>query len=196
MKRRIGCIVLLVGMLVIGCDSAYYPYYLSHEATSYETIDFLIIRYYWEASSGTDLDTRTALINPNRGIDVGWSRNSTDSTYLTWGLDNTASGYEAVLLNIDALRTDFPDNDEFDIRMRAFWYGSRSSGRVNIEFTGYLGGEMVREGYNWVNEGGREVRSIDVERTVFTQQRTNINGDDLGIARYHVNTRRLEILDP
>ena len=44
-----------------------------------QDFDFAVIRYIWDGNGGTDLDTRTRIINPARNIDVGWG--TTRRTY-------------------------------------------------------------------------------------------------------------------
>ena len=184
-----GTALLLVLVALCGCEIAGYAYYLR-----FEEIDYLIVRYHWESAGGSDLDTRTAIVDPDRAIDVGWSRASEDPPYLTWGLDNTGSGYEAALVDIKAILAEYPDQKRVGIRLRAFWYASRASGDYSIEFTGYYGGEMVKDGYNWINEGGRNVRSITVQRNTSISVRGDVDGEDAGIAQYEPETKLLVIL--
>ena len=180
-------VVLL--LLLTQCENASYPYYIQ-----FEPIDSLIIRYYWTEADGRDLDTRTAITTPSREIDVGWSRAATDDSYLEWGGDNTGVGYEAVRIDFEQLGKDYPDTERLVIRMRAFWYGSRSNGDMNVEFTGYAGGRMIKEGYNWRNSGGYTERSITVARNVQTAQSSDIDGEELGTAVYTFSSKQLEIL--
>ena len=154
-----GTILLLV--LLTQCEKQSYPYYLE-----YQSIDSLIIRYYWTETAGRDLDTRTAVIVPERAVDVGWSRAASDDVYLEWGGDNTGIGYEAVLIDFEQLGADFPGTGELIIRMRAFWYASRGSGDINVEFTGYTGGTMVKEEYNWRNHGDAPKIAIPASRRI------------------------------
>ena len=145
-----------------------------------------------------DLDTRTAVVRPPRNVDVGWTRNEAGTPYILWGSDTRENGYEAVLIDIRSLRDDFPDEEEFLFRLRTFWFHSVNEGNFTVEFAGYRGGTMEKaaDGFNWVNRGGEVERSITVRRTVTTRTPTDIDGDDIGIARYIVASRVLEIIDP
>ena len=211
-NRRVRRLWFLVFLALTGCEIAEFPYYVAEEEPPGEEqppddpplldIDFLVVRYSWTVADGRDLDTRTAVIRPARAVDVGWNRATNDgpvaAPYLQWGSDNTDIGYEAVLIDIRSLRDDFPEEEEFQLRLRAFWYASRDEGNFLVEFTGYRGGAMEKDGdgFNWVNRGGVEERSIAVMRTATTWTPADIDGDDIGIARYVVATRVLEIIDP
>ncbi len=186
------------------CEIAEFPYYVTTDEPPLLDIDFLVIRYSWSAEDGRDLDTRTAVVRPPRNVDVGWGAQRAnadgpvESPYLQWGGDNTAIGYEAVLIDIQSLRNDFPNETEFHFRLRAFWYAEVNRGDFTVDFTGYRGGTMAKDadGFNWINRGGAEERSITVTRTVTTQESSDNDGDDIGMARYVVATRVLEIADP
>jgi len=190
MKKTIYLLIFILFFSLYSCEEIEeYPYYIK-----YTGIDFLIVRYYW-TTGGTDLDTRTAIVDPNRNVDVGWARAATDEEFLVWGGDNVGVGYEAVLINLRQLATEYPREGVFDIRMRAYWYAGIGTGEIKIEFTGYDGGKMVKSGYNWVNEGGVQLDQVEVVRNIATVSHSS-DGEDAGIARYHVQAEELEILDP
>ncbi len=185
-------------LLFFSCEIENYPYFIKpNNIDELNNIDFLIIRYSWTAANGTDFDTRTAIIDPARNIDVGWARQSEDSPFLTWGGDNRAVGYEAALIEVKKLEENHPNLEKFDIRMRGFWYSAVYDGNYTIEFSGYNGGEMVKDisGYNWENQGGTLERNMTVNRNTMTTG-GDIDGDDAGTARYYVASKILEILDP
>ncbi|HDP79783.1 MAG TPA: hypothetical protein ENN21_02955 [Spirochaetes bacterium] len=193
MKKVLLLPVILLLLSLQSCEFAEdNPYYIT-----YTGIDYLVIRYYWDSGTGgTDLDTRTAIVDPARNIDVGWARGATDGGFLEWGGDNTGVGYESVLISLRELATRYTGHRKFDIRMRAFWFSTRISGDINIEFTGYDGGRMVKDGYNWINQGGTQLGQATVIRNIVTQVGSNVDGDEAGIARYYVKDEVLEILDP
>ena len=202
--RPLRCVLFIILLVLTGCEIAEFPYYVTVDEAQppgdppLRDIDFLVVRYSWSAADGRDLDTRTMVVRPPNNIDVGWNRNESGTPYILWGSDNVDIGYEAVLIDIRALRGDFPDETEFRLRLRAFWYASRDAGNFTVEFTGYRGGVMEKgiDGFNWVNRDGVEERSITVRRNVATVTPTDVDGEDIGIARYVVATRVLEIIDP
>ncbi|GAB4196420.1 MAG: hypothetical protein Tsb002_29710 [Wenzhouxiangellaceae bacterium] len=123
----------------------------------------LTIRYTWSSAAGRDLDTRTALQNPAINDDVGWSRGNVDASgVLTWTGDNTSQGgSETVLVNVDQLLANYPNQDDFRIRLRAFWFGERGTGDVDLSLSGC--GTLVQ-----------------TQQNIVTQQSANIDGEDVG----------------
>lgn len=147
--------------------------------------DFAVIRYSWNANNGRDLDTRTAVEVPARLVDVGWSRQPNDLTYLTWGGDNTTTqGPEAVLIDFNALAAAYPDITEFQIRMRTFWYSLRVDGNITVTFETYLGGTMQKVGFDFVNSGGVRTGEVIAYVNSPTGQSGNIDGDNIGTLIY------------
>ena len=53
------------------------------------------------------------------------------------------------------------------------WYGSKGRGNIVVSFTAYLGGEMIKQGFNFINEGGEEVYSDSKTINVSAQGETN-----------------------
>jgi hypothetical protein len=100
--------------------------------------NFAIISYQWVPESGLDLDTRTKLIIPDVGADLGWARDTSteglSGPYMAWQGDNTGnSGSEDVWIYFENLNADYPDLEAFNIRLRAFWYGVAGDGRINLK---------------------------------------------------------------
>lgn len=151
-------------------------------------IDYLVLKYFWEDTAGSDLDTRTYIANPDRKRNmVGWSKANSDGNYLQWSGDNTGSGYEQILCNIDACKELVADNSnkEITIHMRAFWYSVRRSGHINVECTGYKGGTMSQNGFEWINTGGTKTQQF----TIATQVNSQTRNDGELLAYIHYNTQ-------
>lgn len=136
--------------------------------------EYLTYRYFWTSSDGRDLDTGTELINTGlidrssgQSVDnapVGWSmkgNNITDvKNYLKWGGDNTQSGNECTFIDMEALLSaqNYPLLPRFiEARIYAAWYGEKRNGNITFEIVAYKGGRMIKDGYNFVNQGGVEV---------------------------------------
>ena len=147
--------------------------------------DFLVLRYGWEAQDGSDFDTATGFTNTGLSdIDnkfVGWSKNFTTTSqkvgnYLIYGGDNMQSGLEAAMIQMKPL-LDAPGLNENEKTIKADiygnWYGSRGRGNVVVSFTAYLGGEMVKQDFNFINEGGEEVYSDSISTNVAAHGETN-----------------------
>lgn len=133
--------------------------------------DYLVFRYTWPESSGKDYDSATGFINTGiPGVDgqlVGWSYQWAHThmeigDFLTYGGDNTSSGAEAALIEMNKLLANSQlDPSQRDIRLKVYgnWYNSAAmgTGLVTISFSAYLGGTMIKNGTNFVNINGQTV---------------------------------------
>ena len=106
------------------------------------------LRYIWGSDDGRDLDTKSYYVNsPIHSLNyvaVGWSWNSTQIPYLYWGGDNTSSGAECVMFNIEAmieLEDQMPDI--MKMNLCANWFGELFNGNVTVECTAYKRGVIV-----------------------------------------------------
>lgn len=110
------------------------------------------VRYIWGGGSGRDLDTSSFYINspePNLNYKkVGWSQGySSVVPYLYWGGDNTVSGAECVMFNLEAFKdsTLWESMPEVvNMALGARWYASRGTGDIRIEITAYKHGTIVK----------------------------------------------------
>ena len=106
------------------------------------------LRYIWGMDDGRDLDTKSYYVNsPINNLNyvaVGWSWNLSQIPYLYWGGDNTTSGAECVMFNIESM-IDLEDKmpDIMKMNLCANWFGSLSRGHVTVECTAYKGGVIV-----------------------------------------------------
>jgi hypothetical protein len=115
--------------------------------------DWLMITY--EFTDGQDLDTRTKMTTPAVGGDyVGWDRANTQGspTILTWGGDNTGTGFESVLINMAAFQTAYP-GQTMTVDCRAYWYSQVGVNPVTIAAVLWQGGTPTKSGYIWTNAG-------------------------------------------
>lgn len=125
--------------------------------------DFITIRYYWTSQGGRDLDTVTVVKNSGvsslDGNEVGYGHSYAVSPYLYHSGDNTGNGYESVYLDLTKVLANQPDSapDKFTMDIYFDWYGSRGNGDTNLEVVAYKGGSMIKDGYNYINQGGKEV---------------------------------------
>lgn len=153
--------------------------------TIIKAFDYALIRYRWTPTGGEDLDTRTYLSKPNRsGRRVGWNRLKNDNSYLIWNEDNTGSGVESVLIDIDKIHDDYPGEQIIELKMDGFWYSQVKSGKLDIEFATFKGGKMVASGYDWINEGGLAIQILKLGVDTLVQQSSNIDGENLATLSY------------
>lgn len=141
--------------------------------------DFLVFRYKFD--DGWDLDTRTNLTSPEVGTPVGYCKGSNfigsnGLEWYRWGGDNTGTGYESAVIYLNNITPLYP-NCIIQGVSKAFWYGGRASGNVNLELAAYKGGTMVKNITDWVNQGGVQTGSITKTTNVVTNQSGCLEGD-------------------
>ena len=131
--------------------------------------DYMVITYQF--TDGNDLDTRTRIVSIDgttyadqngQGKYIGWNqyqRTPQSAGYITsgnvcdmvikplamWGNDNTGTGFETVLIDFTQLGA---GQNEVIVDCRAFWYNTVGVNPVNLSFTFYKGGCMVKQGNN------------------------------------------------
>lgn len=151
-------------------------------ALQLDEFDFMVVRYRWYQGSGTDMDTRTGITNTgDLLVDdnyVGWSQGSivdgVSGNYLVWGGDETSlTGQETVLVNFVNLKQDYPSLSKINIDLRGFWYSSRNTGNIDIEFETFKGGTMTQVGRDFINVGGKQV-NLFVHNTILTLRRFDV----------------------
>ena len=151
--------------------------------------DYLVLRYIWQDTDGTDFDTATGFDNTSLpdvdgkfvGWSLGWNTGSGTTServgeYLIYGGDNMESGNEAALIQMGPLLEG--ENYEklpLEIRCSIYgnWYGGRQMGNVTISFTAYKGGTMRKDGFNFINDGGEEVYTGQATTNVASNGRNN-----------------------
>lgn len=147
--------------------------------------DYLVLRYGWAATSGSDFDTATGFVDTGLsdvdGKLVGWSRQyqytqERVGDYLIHGGDNMSSGQESALINMGTLLaggnfTRLPELIHLDIYGN--WYLRKGDGKVTVSFTAYKGGTMSKDGFNFINTGGQEVYTGSETTTVTASGENN-----------------------
>lgn len=169
----------------------------------HQAFDFAVIRYSWDAMGGTDLDTRTALVEVEASVDgldvgFGWNRHGAISgasgDYLVWGGDNTdPEGSEAVLIDFAKIAADFPALSEIKVRLRANWFGLRNSGDFILQFETWAAGVMTPIGTDFQNTGGTSVETLTLPRNVLSNVSGDVDGDDCGTLIFTTRSRTANI---
>ena len=122
--------------------------------------DYAVLTYKF--SDATDLDTRTRIVEPNIGMnnylgfgagacfpaDASWSKTNIPTTaIIDWSGDNTGTGYESILVDIQKLKALKPDMVNFAVDLRAAWYEEeKPMGVLPVEVKAmfYKGGTMLK----------------------------------------------------
>ena len=122
--------------------------------------DYAVLTYKF--SDATDLDTRSRIVEPNIGMnnylgfgagacfpaDASWSKTNIPTTaVIDWSGDNTGTGYESILVDIQKLKALKPDMINFVVDLRAAWFDAgKPMGVLPVEVKAifYKGGTMLK----------------------------------------------------
>ncbi len=148
--------------------------------------DYIIITYQFDASGGTDLDTRTSIISPEKGNELGFCKYS-EAEGLHWSLDNRGTGVESVYIDVNH----FKENDVIEVLCKAWWYTRKDSGKMSLDIRAYKGGTMRKENFQFINDGGEEVGNV----ISFPHRVKNLGGcgkaEKIGVLRFDRATQIL-----
>ena len=165
--------------------------------------DWLMITY--EFTDGSDLDTRTQITSPaitsfNPAISaqytqmvtssVGYGQGNTQGspTIMTWGGDNTGTGFESVLINMTAFQTAFP-GQTMTVDCRAYWYQTVGVNPVTIAAVLWKGGTPTQTGFIWTNAGATGTLSLNqILVPVTTEGQAVEMGQHVGTVTYSPTT--------
>jgi hypothetical protein len=117
--------------------------------------DYIIITYQFDASGGIDLDTRTRLISPEKGNELGFCKDR-DAEGLYWSSDNQGTGVESVYIDVNH----FKETDVIEVLCKAWWYTRKDSGKMSLDIRAYKGGTMRKDKFQFINDGGEEVGNV------------------------------------
>jgi len=160
--------------------------------------DYIVVSY--EFTDGADLDTKTRIVTPNIGQDtvaeyLGYGSTDifppTGNIVLTWGGDNTGTGFESVLINIAELKVQNPSATQVVIDMRALWYGSQGFNPVKASVALFRGGTMVNPGdgtYTFANPTATATAAAESAGTIVTADGSDANGDRVSVLTYNLST--------
>ena len=160
--------------------------------------DYIVLTYSF--TDGVDLDTRTKVTVPNIGQtaftdSIGycckdfWPESGTP--ILTWGGDNTGTGFESVLINLIEFKSQYSGSTTIVLNSKAFWYGSLGTNPVTIQVTLYKGGTMVPDPDNYTfinNTFTAAYGALSPGNTVTTNESNCIEGDNITSLQYNLVT--------
>jgi hypothetical protein len=171
--------------------------------------DFMTVRYHWNDGAGSDLDILVGFENnqtPYDGTYVGFGQPNPTvpqdaapqaGAYLWWGSDNnSASGYEGVLIGMKKFADDFPASpDEIEVGLYAVWYGTPLTGDFTVELVTYKGGTMGLSGTEFTNSGGAQVsaHTINANTQISNHLHTPGNAYKVGSVKYTKSTQSATI---
>ena len=149
--------------------------------------DYIMLTY--EFTTGRDLDTRTRIVTPDVGQDsqskyLGWARYAqyplSGEPYEIWSGDNTGTGFESVLFNINLFKTTYPLEDILVIDARGFWFNTVGTTPVNVAATLWKGGLPIKNGFLWENPTATETFQISSVGKIITLAPATDKADSSG----------------
>ena len=122
--------------------------------------DYAVLTYKF--SDAKDLDTRSRIVEPDINMnnylgfgagacfpaDASWSKTNIPTTaVIDWSGDNTGTGYESILVDIQKLKALKPDIVNFVVDLRAAWFNAGAPMGVlpvEVKAVFYKGGTMLK----------------------------------------------------
>ena len=161
--------------------------------------NYIMITYQF--TDGVDLDTRTGIRVPNVGQTtqpnyIGWGLRGSwplsGTPYITWGGDNTGTGFESVLIDVNKFKVANPSATEMVVDLRAFWYSVVGNNDVNVEATLWRGGNPYQSGFVWTNPSAIETLVVEsAGKRIFdsgTSPKVTSTGARVATFKYNLTT--------
>ena len=161
--------------------------------------NYIMITYQF--TDGVDLDTRTGIRVPNVGQTtqpnyIGWGLRGSwplsGTPYITWGGDNTGTGFESVLIDVNKFKVANPSATEMVVDLRAFWFSVVGNNDVNVEATLWRGGTPSRSGFVWTNPSAIETLVAESTGKVITDDGSPAKnlapGERIATFKYNLTT--------
>jgi hypothetical protein len=170
--------------------------------------DYAVFTY--EFSNGSDLDTRTRVVEPNIGQTtqadyLGWGLKPCQPTnpawsnteippdaLLDWAGDNTGIGFESIFLDIKKLKLQYPGNDKFVVDLRCFWFGTVGTNPVVLNAKFYKGGTMIKGAlpFQYTNPTAIETLEFTTNGKIISYQNNlpNNSGERFATFTYTIST--------
>jgi hypothetical protein len=162
--------------------------------------DYIVFTYSF--TDGTDLDTRTRVTVPNIGQNqlsdyIGWCCSpkywpQVGDPILTWGGDNTGTGFESVLIDLIEFKKQYSGQNIITILANAGWYGTVGSDPVVLQVTLYKGGTMIpdEDNYTFINNTFTSAYGASAPgKTITLDLMTScVDGEDVRSLTYNLTT--------
>jgi len=95
---------------------------------------------------------------------------------MTWGGDNTGTGFESVLINMATFQTAYPGQTMI-VDCRAYWFGITGANPVTIAATLWQGGNPTQTGYIWTNASAAGTLALNQILVPVTESGDGLSGD-------------------
>lgn len=116
--------------------------------------DYMKFSVRWDKPNGEDFDPHVMVVKPPRYVSVGWNQKDSDDTIIRWAGDRQGYGSESFLIDVKRLKQLYPLYNQVEFEINGMWYTRVLDGNVEIKVETYVGGTMVEEDHDWINDGG------------------------------------------
>lgn len=167
--------------------------------------DYLVITYQF--LDGQDLDMRMRIkYGSNQSGYIGWAALDgirVPEQLAEWGGDNTRTGYEAVLIYLNNMKSKY-GNITVQADCRAWWFSILGVKPVALSVIAYQGGAMVKgSNFNWTNPTAtRTYATVSTSKIIKNinfggvAKSVSVNGDlceTVGTVTFNIGTNTLTV---
>ena len=172
--------------------------------------DYMVVEYFF--SDGSDMDTMTYISNPAimnndfgnslPGDYVGTcalsangpSNGNWTDPFLLYGGDNTGTGTEAILFDLNKFKTQYPSTTDLELTFTATWYVTPGINPVIMRATMWKKDNInlpIQDGYTFVYPESVETKMVQSGGKVITSNTQNceafeeVNKFQFNITNYH-----------
>jgi hypothetical protein len=137
----------------------------------------------------------TSIPAPSGYYNLPGSGNNIDGSFsiLRHSGDNTGTGYESVMLNINAFKFHFPISSEIEIDCRC-WWGTTGVKPVILGVKMYKGGQMIQNGFVWENNTAISSTELDSFGKVIPPDNITFPSNRLARVNYNLITKVAKII--
>ena len=140
----------------------------------YFKLDKLLIKY--THANSENLNTLTRIMSPYfEGKFVGYGRESRINNIISWGGDNVGSGSEYVYIDVELLRSTYPELPVIQVDLRCIWaLGSMNhTDSVVLSLQGYSGGSVGTSGHTISIANSTETKNLITTTKLVTSLTTS-----------------------
>ena len=172
--------------------------------------DYMVVEYFF--NDGNDMDTMTYISNPAimnndfgnslPGDYVGTcalsangpSNGNWTDPFLLYGGDNTGTGTEAILFDLNKFKTQYPSTTDLELTFTSTWYGTPGINPVIMRATMWKKDNInlpIQDGYTFVYPESVETKMVQSGGKVITSNTQNceafeeVNKFQFNITNYH-----------
>jgi hypothetical protein len=166
--------------------------------------DYMLVEYFF--NDGNDMDTMTYLSNPaimNNDFGSGLPGdyvgtcayagapsqfpNNGPTPYLIYGGDNTGTGTEAILFDLNEFKIQRPSDTNIELTFTSTWFGTPGTNPVIMRATMWKGGTPVQDGYTFVNSTATATQMVESDGKTIISNTQNCEAFE-EVGKFQFNT--------